>query len=154
MLRVTPSVSVSWKASLPIRGMGTWPVKTTIGTESMKGVGNAGHGVGGAGAAGHEHGSDLARGLGVALRRMRAALFVAHQYMLEIRLHARHFVIYVNYRPAGMSEDNPRVLRFQRVEKDLRARHLLADVLLHGVSAAKARLRFRERGGGAGARHG
>ena len=35
MLRVTPSVSVSWKASLPMSGMGTWPVNTTMGTESM-----------------------------------------------------------------------------------------------------------------------
>ena len=33
--RVTPMMSHSWKASLPMRCVGTCPVKTTIGTESM-----------------------------------------------------------------------------------------------------------------------
>ena len=30
-----PTVSTSWKASLPMTGVGTWPVSTTIGIESM-----------------------------------------------------------------------------------------------------------------------
>jgi hypothetical protein len=33
--RVMPTVSTSWKASLPITGVGTWPVRMTIGIESM-----------------------------------------------------------------------------------------------------------------------
>ena len=33
--RVMPTVSASWKASVPIRWVGTWPVKTTIGIESI-----------------------------------------------------------------------------------------------------------------------
>ena len=33
--RVMPIVSHSWNASVPIAGYGTWPVMTTIGTESM-----------------------------------------------------------------------------------------------------------------------
>ena len=33
--RVMPTVSHSWKASLPIAGVGTWPVMATIGIESM-----------------------------------------------------------------------------------------------------------------------
>ena len=34
--RVMPTLSASWKASLPIRCVGTWPVKATIGIESIR----------------------------------------------------------------------------------------------------------------------
>ena len=34
--RVMPTVSHSWKASLPIAAVDTWPVMATIGMESMK----------------------------------------------------------------------------------------------------------------------
>ena len=30
-----PDVSASWKASVPIKWLGTWPVKHTTGTESI-----------------------------------------------------------------------------------------------------------------------
>ena len=33
--RVIPVMSASWKASVPIRWLTTWPVIATIGTESM-----------------------------------------------------------------------------------------------------------------------
>ena len=33
--RVMPTVSHSWKASVPMAVVGTWPVMATIGTESM-----------------------------------------------------------------------------------------------------------------------
>ena len=33
--RVMPTVSASWKASLPIRWVGTWPVRQTKGTLSI-----------------------------------------------------------------------------------------------------------------------
>ena len=33
--RVMPTVSHSWKASLPMRWVGTWPVRQTIGIESI-----------------------------------------------------------------------------------------------------------------------
>ena len=33
--RVMPTVSHSWKASLPMAWVGTWPVMATIGMESM-----------------------------------------------------------------------------------------------------------------------
>ena len=33
--RVMPIVSHSWKASVPIEPVATWPVMTTIGIESM-----------------------------------------------------------------------------------------------------------------------
>src|SRR5437763_15920345 len=36
--RVIPTVSHSWKASRPIACVGTWPVITTIGIESMYAV--------------------------------------------------------------------------------------------------------------------
>jgi hypothetical protein len=36
--RVMPTVSHSWKASRPMAWVGTWPVSTTIGIESMYAV--------------------------------------------------------------------------------------------------------------------
>ena len=36
--RVMPVVSASWKASLPIRSVRTWPVMATIGIESIMAV--------------------------------------------------------------------------------------------------------------------
>ena len=36
--RVMPTVSHSWNASWPIACVGTWPVRTTIGIESMYAV--------------------------------------------------------------------------------------------------------------------
>jgi hypothetical protein len=33
---VMPTVSHSWKASVPIRWVATWPVMTTIGMESIR----------------------------------------------------------------------------------------------------------------------
>ena len=33
--RVMPNTSVSWKASVPIRALRTWPVMQTRGTESI-----------------------------------------------------------------------------------------------------------------------
>ena len=36
--RVMPTVSHSWNASWPIAAVGTWPVMTTIGIESMYAV--------------------------------------------------------------------------------------------------------------------
>ena len=32
---VMPRISASWKASVPIEALGTWPVIATIGTESI-----------------------------------------------------------------------------------------------------------------------
>ncbi len=32
---VMPTMSASWKASVPMAALGTWPVTATIGTESM-----------------------------------------------------------------------------------------------------------------------
>src|SRR5215213_4602590 len=33
--RVTPTMSHSWKASVPMAALGTWPVMTTMGMESI-----------------------------------------------------------------------------------------------------------------------
>ena len=33
---VMPRMSASWKASVPIAALGTWPVTATMGTESRK----------------------------------------------------------------------------------------------------------------------
>jgi hypothetical protein len=36
MPRVMPTMSTSWKASVPMAAVATWPVMTTMGIESMK----------------------------------------------------------------------------------------------------------------------
>jgi hypothetical protein len=58
--RVMPTVSASWKASLPIMKVGTWPVRTTSGIESISASTRPGDGVGRAGAGGDEHDAGLA----------------------------------------------------------------------------------------------
>ena len=77
--RQTSTMGVSWKASVPMTGVPTWPVMATIGHGIELGVGEAGDEVGGAGAAGGDADADLAGGAGVALGREAAALLVPRQ---------------------------------------------------------------------------
>ena len=55
-----PNVSASWKASLPISLVETWPVMATIGIESIMRVDQAGDQVGRAGPGGRAADADLA----------------------------------------------------------------------------------------------
>ena len=82
--RVMPVTSASWKPSVPIRSVRTWPVMKTVGTESMMRVGDRRHQVGRAGARGRERDADLARGLRVALGGVSGALLVARLDVLEV----------------------------------------------------------------------
>ncbi len=81
--RVMPTVSHSWKASLPIRWVGTWPVMQTSGNGVHQRVGEAGDRVGGAGAGGHQHDAELAGRARIAFGGVRRALLVAHQDVLD-----------------------------------------------------------------------
>ena len=78
-----PTVSHSWKASLPIRCVGTCPVMQTIGNRIHQRVGQAGDGVGRAGARGDQHDADLAGRARIAFGGMDRALLVAHEDVLD-----------------------------------------------------------------------
>ena len=85
------------------------------------GVGDARDGVGGAGAAGHEDRADATGGFGVAFRRVRAALLVPDEHVLEGGLDLLHGVVDLDHRAAGMAEDAVDALFFKGANEDLRA---------------------------------
>jgi hypothetical protein len=82
--RVMPTVSHSWKASLPIRCVGTWPVMQTIGIESIIASVSARDHVGRARTGGDQRHAGLAGGAGIAFGSMARALLVAHQNVLDV----------------------------------------------------------------------
>ena len=80
---VMPEMSASWKPSVPIRSVRTWPVRNTVGTLSIIGVGDRGDQVGRAGPARGERNTDTAARLGVALRGVAGALLVPALHMAD-----------------------------------------------------------------------
>ena len=75
--RVMPVVSASWKASLPIRSVRTWPVMATSGIESIMAVARPVTRLQAPGPLVATHDADLAAGAGVAVGHVAAALLVA-----------------------------------------------------------------------------
>ena len=100
---VMPVMSASWKPSVPIRSVRTWPVMKTVGTRVHHRVGDRGDEVGRAGAAGGERHADLARGLRVALGRVARALLVAALDVADARVVER--VVGREVGAAGDAED-------------------------------------------------
>ena len=79
-----PTVSHSWKASVPIRCGRDLAGDDDERDRIEQRVGQAGDCIGRAGAGGDEHAADLARRrAGIAFRRMDGALLVAHEDVLE-----------------------------------------------------------------------
>ena len=74
---VIPVTSASWKPSVPIRSVRTWPVTNTVGTESIIASAIAVTRFVAPGPGGRERDPDPARGLRVALGRVPRALLVA-----------------------------------------------------------------------------
>ena len=79
MGRVTPVMSVSWKASLPMYVEATWPVTQTMGIESSIAVAMPVTRLVAPGPDVAMHDADLARGPGVAVGHVRRALLVADE---------------------------------------------------------------------------
>ena len=81
-----PTVSASWKASLPIMKVGTWPVRTTIGIESISASVMPVTALVAPGPGGDEDDAGPAGRAGVALGGMGRALLVAHQDVADVVL--------------------------------------------------------------------
>src|SRR5581483_4020488 len=95
--RVMPTLSASWNASLPIRCVGTWPVKATIGMESIRASWSA---VTRLVAAGPE----LPGRARVAFRRVPGGGLLAHQDVAET-LEVVQGVVDRQHRAARQTED-------------------------------------------------
>ena len=93
---------------------------TTSGDGVHQGVDDAGDGVGGAGAGGHQHHARLAGGAGVALGGVGRALLVAHQDVAQARL-VEQGVVDRQHRAAGIAEQVGHALVDQGAHDDLRA---------------------------------
>ena len=101
-----------------------------------QGVGEAGDGVGRAGAGGDEQAADLAGRAGVAFRRMGRALLVAHQYVLDLGLMEKR-VIDRQDRAAGIAEQGRHALDPARLAPPFRRRSSSST-----LSAPELSLRF------------
>ena len=77
--RDMPSASHSWKASVPITAVATWPLMHSTGIESLIASSRPGDGVADAGAGGHQHDADPAGAARIAFGRVHGGLLMAHQ---------------------------------------------------------------------------
>ena len=117
-----PTVSASWKASLPIMWVATWPVRQTMGTESMSASVSAGDGIGGAGAGGDQDAADLAGRAGIAFGGVHRRLLVADEDVADAVL-LEDGIVERQHGAAGIAEDDLYALLDQRLEHHLRAVH-------------------------------
>ncbi len=85
---------------------------------------NAGHGIGGAGAGGNQGHPHLALDPAIGIGGMDRRLFVANQNVGKF-LGPQQFVVKIDDRAAGKSEDNLDSLFFQALDECLRSSHLL-----------------------------
>ena len=115
-----PTVSHSWKASLPIRWVAHLAGDDDEGDGIHQRVGQAGDRVGGAGTRRHQHDAGLAGRAGIAFRRMDRALLVADQNVDEFVVLEERIVDRQN-RAAGIAENVPDALILERPDHDLRA---------------------------------
>ena len=100
---VAPRMSASWKPSVPISSVRTWPVTKTVGTESIIASAIAVTRLVAPGPGGGEGDADPAGGLGVALGGVAAALLVADLDVAEVGVDER--VVGRQVGPAGDPED-------------------------------------------------
>ena len=115
-----PTVSHSWKASRPIACVGTWPVRTTSGIESMYAVAMPVTALVTPGPEVTSADADLLRGARVAVGRVHRALLVAHQDVLHLVL-LEELVVDKEHRAPGIAEDVLDALRLQAAHDDLSA---------------------------------
>ena len=119
-----PVVSASWKASVPIRCVGTWPVITTSGVESRNASATGRDQVRRARARGAHADADLAGRPRVALRHVAGALLVAHEDVPDGVLDARPGVVERQDRAAGDAPADVDALGLEAADDGLGAGHL------------------------------
>ena len=153
-----PVVSASWKASLPMRWVGTWPEKQTKGIESIRASVRPVTALVTPRPGGDKHAADLAGAPRIALGGMDGGLFVAHQDVAQA-VEAVEHVVDRQHRPAGVAEYMLHPVVHHGAEHHLRADHLLARLLKACVPLASTRAqsgggkrRGSRRAGGGGAR--
>ena len=117
-----PTVSHSWKASVPIRCVGTWPVITTSGIESISASTMPVTALVAPGPEVTSTTPGLAGGAGVALGGVGRALLVAHQDVVQPRL-VEQRVVDRQHRAAGIAEQVGDALVDQGADHDLGAGH-------------------------------
>jgi hypothetical protein len=83
------------------------------------GRGNAGDGIGHAGAGGDQRHADVAGGAGIAVGRMHGSLLVAHQHVLDGVLLVER-VVDVEYRTAGVAPDVLDAFGLKGLDEDFR----------------------------------
>ena len=123
-----PTVSASWKASEPIRWVGTWPVKTTIGIESISASASGVTMLVAPGSGRGERDAALAGGAGIAFGHVAGALLVADEDVAHLLLRVDR-VVDRKDGAARIAEDRVDALVGKRAQYDLGARQLLASVL-------------------------
>ena len=122
--RVMPTVSHSWKASLPIRCVGTCAGDADERDGIHQRVGERRHHVGRAGSGGDEHDARLAGRAGIAFRRVAGALLVADQDVLHLVL-LEQLVVDRKHGAARIAENVLHALIGQGPHDHLGAGHLL-----------------------------
>ena len=132
---VTPVMSHSWKASVPIRWLRTWPVTQTSGVESIHASAIGVTRLVAPGPGGGERDAGPARRTCVALGHVARALLVPGEDVAHGRP-AGDRVVDRQDRPAGDAEDDLDALGLERAEDGVGAEH-------RGVTPAPGRTRRR-----------
>ena len=94
------------------------------------GSGNAGDQIGGTRAAGGQHHAGAARCAGIAIGRMRSALLVGGQHMVDAVRILIQLVVQVQHSTAGIAEDGVHALFAEDFNKNLRTIQLHGKLLL------------------------
>ena len=128
-----PVVSASWKASLPIRWVGTWPVRQTIGTESISASVSPVTALVAPGPLVTSTTPTRPGRARIALGGMDRALLVAHQDVAQ-RVLLEQRIVDRQDGAAGIAEYDIDALIDQRLDDDIRSAHRLGrhDILLSG----------------------
>ncbi len=124
--RVMPTVSHSWKASLPIRCVGDLPRQADDRDRIHQRVGEAGDGIGRAGTGGHEDDAGLARRARIAFRRMDGTLLVADEDVADLVLLEQR-VIDRKHRAARIAENGVHALIDQSLDDNFSACQFLGS---------------------------